>query len=278
MQAAVRKLTAMLLRQVLAWGVHLYTALGLVAAGGIAVAIIDGRPASFRLAFFLMVVATVIDATDGMLARWVRVKEVLPNFDGRRLDDIVDFQTYTTLPLLLLVRAGALPEGQEFWLIAPLLASAYGFCQTAAKTDDGYFLGFPSYWNVIAFYVYVLQPPTEVTVVILLAFAVLTFVPLRYLYPTMRGRLNRLTNQMGFIWSVFLVWILGRLPEHLIDGSRHADATTRLMTLASLSFPVYYLGMSWAINVRLWQIWHMSRNSVRSVRGHKIEDSLGERQ
>jgi phosphatidylcholine synthase len=242
----------MLLRQVLAWGVHLYTALGLVAAGGIAVAIIDGRPASFRLAFFLMVVATVIDATDGMLARWVRVKEVLPNFDGRRLDDIVDFQTYTTLPLLLLVRARALPEGQEFWLIAPLLASAYGFCQTAAKTDDGYFLGFPSYWNVISFYIYVLQPPTEVTVVLLLTFAVLTFVPLRYLYPTMRGRLNRLTNQMGLLWGVFLVWILGRLPEHLVDG-KHADAATRLMTLVSLIYPVYYLGMSWAINVRLWR-------------------------
>src|SRR5262245_36665656 len=165
----------MMLRRVLAWGVHLYTALGLVAAGGIAVAIIDGRPASFRLAFFLMVVATVIDATDGLLARWVKVKEVLPGFDGRRLDDIVDFQTYTTLPLLLLVRAEALPAGQEFWLIAPLLASAYGFCQTNAKTDDGYFLGFPSYWNVIAFYIYVLQPPSEVTVVMLLTFAVLTF-------------------------------------------------------------------------------------------------------
>jgi len=206
----------------------------------------------FRLAFFLMVVATVIDATDGMLARWVRVKEVLPNFDGRRLDDIVDFQTYTTLPLLLLVRCAALPDGQEFWLIAPLLASAYGFSQTAAKTDDGYFLGFPSYWNVIAFYIYVLQPPTDVTVVLLLSFAVLTFVPLRYLYPTMRGRLNRLTNQMGFIWGVFLVWILGRLPEHLTEGM-HADATTRLMTSASLVFPAFYLGMSWAINIRYWR-------------------------
>ena len=137
-------------------------------------------------------------------------------------------------------------------MIAPLLASAYGFCQTSAKTDDGYFLGFPSYWNVIAFYIYVLQPASEITVAILLTFSVLTFVPLRYLYPTMRGRLNRLTNQMGFIWGVFLVWILGRLPERLVDGY-HADATTRLMTLASLVFPAYYQGMSWAINVRLWR-------------------------
>lgn len=239
-------------RRFLAWCVHAYTALGLVAAGGIAVAIVEGTPASFRLAFFLMVVATVIDATDGMLARWVGVKQVLPGFDGRRLDDIIDFQTYTTLPLLLLLRSGALPEGQGFWLLAPLLASAYGFSQTSAKTEDGYFLGFPSYWNVIAFYLYVLQPPSEVTVVILVGFAVLTFVPLRYLYPTMRGRLNRLTNQMGFVWGVFLVWILGRLPEDGM-GTRHADDMTRLMTMVSLIFPAYYLGMSWAINVRYWR-------------------------
>ena len=72
---------------------------------------------------------------------------------------MVDFLTYTFLPLLLLWRAKVLPAGQEGWLLAPLLASAYGFCQVAAKTDDGYFLGFPSYWNVVAFYLYVLRPP-----------------------------------------------------------------------------------------------------------------------
>src|ERR1700758_3686783 len=99
------------LRRVLAWGVHLYTGLGLIAAGCIALAILDGTPESFRLAFILMVVATLIDATDGTLARMVRVKEVLPGFDGRRLDDLIDFQTYTALPLLLVWQAGILsPE------------------------------------------------------------------------------------------------------------------------------------------------------------------------
>src|SRR5207253_9748328 len=122
------------------WCAHSYTALGLVAAGGIAVAIFDGTPASFQLAFILMFVATLIDATDGTLARAVEVKEVLPHFDGRRLDDLIDFQTYTSLPLLLIWRAGLLQSPE--WLLAPLLASIYGFCQTTAKTDDGYFLGF----------------------------------------------------------------------------------------------------------------------------------------
>src|SRR5262245_54521184 len=116
-------------RRVLAWCVHTYTGLGLVAAGGMAVCILDGRPERLRLAFLLMFVATLIDATDGTLARLVKVKEALPGFDGRRLDDIIDFQTYTSLPLLLIWRAQLLPAGYEAWLLAPLLASGYGFCQ-----------------------------------------------------------------------------------------------------------------------------------------------------
>jgi phosphatidylcholine synthase len=238
------------MRTFLAWCVHGYTALGLVAAGGMAVAILDGRPASFRLAFVLMFVATLVDATDGTLARAVRVKEVLPRFDGRRLDDLIDFQTYTSLPLLLVWRAGLIPPGYEVWLLAPLLASAYGFCQTNAKTDDGYFLGFPSYWNIVAFYLYVLQPPGWVALGLILGFSLLTFVPARYLYPTHRGRLNRWTNVLGVPWTVLLACVLIRLPDEAVDG-RYADETTRLLALVSLAFPVYYLLVSWAISLRI---------------------------
>jgi phosphatidylcholine synthase len=250
-------------RKALAWGVHFYTALGLVAAGGMAVALLDPTPASFRLAFVLMLVATLIDATDGFLARLVRVKEVVPGFDGARLDDLIDFQTYTSLPLLLLYQAGILPRGQEIWLLLPLLASAYGFCQVAAKTDDGYFLGFPSYWNLVAFYLYVFRPPTEVTVALLVGFAVLTFVPARYLYPSRRGgRLNRLTNQLGAVWAVLLLWVVCRLP----DDSLTADDTTRLLAFVSLAFPAYYLAVSWAISLK--RFWRRRRKLPEVVQAH----------
>jgi phosphatidylcholine synthase len=252
----------MTMKKVLAWIAHAYTALGLVAAAGVAVAILDGTPASFRLAFLLMFVATVIDATDGTLARWVRVKEVLPGFDGRRLDDLVDFQTYTTLPLLLIWRAHLLPPGEEAWLLAPLLASAYGFCQVAAKTDDGYFLGFPSYWNVIAFYLYLLQPPPVVAIAVLMFFSMLTFVPARYLYPTHRGRLNRLTTQLGAAWAVLVIGIIFLLPVENVTG-RHSDDTTLALTWMSLSFPIYYLAVSWwvtgSIVRRAWRQRHDNR-------------------
>src|SRR6185437_1874310 len=77
--------------RVSAWCVHFYTALGLAAAAAIAVLMVRGGPDAFRWSFLLMLAATVVDATDGTMARRVGVKKVLPNFDGRKLDDLTDF-------------------------------------------------------------------------------------------------------------------------------------------------------------------------------------------
>ena len=204
-----------------AWGVHLYTAIGLVLAARMAVLLVRGGAEAFREAFVLMLVASLVDATDGTLARKVRVKSVLPEFDGRKLDDIIDFLTYTFLPLMLVWRAGLLPEGAEPWLLLPLLASAYGFCQVEAKTDDGYFLGFPSLWNVVAFYLYVLHLPGWLAVAIVAVLGLMTFVPSRYLYPSSQpGALNVASNLLGAPWCCLLLVVMGRL---LASGQRLED-------------------------------------------------------
>jgi phosphatidylcholine synthase len=132
-------------------------------------------------------------------------------------------------------------------LLVPLLASAYGFSQTSAKTADGYFLGFPSYWNVVAFYLYVLQPPVWLSLVILLGLSLLTFVPLRYLYPTMPGRLNQVSNLLSFAWGALLVWVLCRLLEGAAERETHA------LTLVSLVYPAYYLAASGWVNLVYWR-------------------------
>jgi phosphatidylcholine synthase len=239
-----------MIRKVLAWCVHGYTALGLVAAAWIAVLIYDDQPASYRDAFLLMLIATIIDATDGTLARAIKVKQVLPHFDGRRLDDLIDFQTYTSLPLLLIWRANLLDGESPGWLLAPLVASAYGFCQTSAKTDDGYFLGFPSYWNIIAFYLYALKPAGWFTLMVLLFFAAMTIIPARYLYPTHRGRLNRWTNYLGAGWAILMIWIVIGMPTVRL-GVGNVNGPTHFLVLISLVFPAYYLVMSWAISIRI---------------------------
>jgi len=216
-----------------------------------AVLILRGDPASIAGVFLLMLLATLIDATDGTLARAVRIKEVLPGFDGRRLDDLIDFLTYTFLPLLLLwqVRTAVLPPDWGWVLLVPLFASAYGFCQVDAKTPDGYFLGFPSYWNLVAFYVYVMQWPVWVNVALLLVLALLTFIPGRYLYPTQRGRLNRISTLLAVPWMLLLAWIFWRLLMEPDSGTGPARLT-RQLTMVSLYYPVYYLLASWAVSIR----------------------------
>ncbi|GAC1397624.1 MAG: phosphatidylcholine synthase [Pyrinomonadaceae bacterium] len=223
-------------KQFFAWCVHFYTACGLICAAAIAVFVVGGGAESFRACFVLMGVATLIDATDGFFARRVGVKTVLPGFDGRRLDDIVDFQTYTSLPLLLLWRAEVLTGAQAYWLIVPLLASAYGFSQVNVKTADGYFLGFPSYWNIVAFYLYELRLPAWASIAVIVFLSILTFVPTRYLYPSQRAPFSRLTIAAGAIWAMLLMSILLRVTIE-----------TKTLVLVSLVFPAYYMLVSWAM-------------------------------
>jgi phosphatidylcholine synthase len=222
----------------LAWSVHVFTSLGLVAAAGIAVLIVRGGEESFRGAFALMWLATLIDAVDGTFARRARVKEVLPEFDGRRLDDLIDFQTYTSLPLLLMWRANLMPGWLGLLLLVPLVASAFGFSQSAAKTHDGYFLGFPSYWNIVAFYCYFLTLSVWLTAVAVLLLAFLTFIPSRYLYSTQPGKLNLITNVLGVPWAALVLWIT-------IQGATRGGT----LVLISLYFPVFYLGTSWCLSL-----------------------------
>jgi phosphatidylcholine synthase len=235
----------------LGWCVHGYTALGLVAAGLIVVLLVQGGADAFRWSFLLMAFATIVDSTDGFLARRVRVKEVVPGFDGRRLDDIVDFLNYTFLPLLLVWRAEILPKGFEGWLFLPLLASVYGFCQVQAKTDDGYFLGFPSLWNIVALYLYALGVGAWLSLAIVIVLALLTFVPVRHLYPSSQaGRINRVAILLGIPWAIVFVWVIWKLPH---GGATQLEESTLWLAWISLVYPLFYLGVSWWISVIHWR-------------------------
>ena len=223
----------------MAWLAHLYTGLGAPVALLAMLAVIDG---DYRSTFIWLGVQIFIDATDGVLARALRVKERLPYFDGARLDDIIDYLCYVFIPVLLLLHAGLLPAR---WGVAVgaavLIASAYGFSQTAAKvkTTDFFFTGFPSYWNLVALYLFLLGLRVEVNAVILLIFAVLVFVPLRYVYPSRTETLSGLTNTLGVLWALLTMWIVWRLP-----------ATDGPWAWISLLFPIYYFALSAFLDVR----------------------------
>ncbi len=224
-------------RELLAWMVHGYTALGAVAAFAATLAVFDTR---YRAAFLLMVAATLIDATDGFLARRARVKEVTPEFDGARLDDIVDYLTFVFVPVLLLYRAGDLPLRWGGLVVAAvLLSSAYGLSATDAKTEDGFFTGFPSYWNIAALYLHASRLRPNVNAAILLMLSALVFVRIGYVYPTRAPALRGLTIALCGLWGLLLVIMILMLP----------DVPPRLVVV-SLAFPVYYVVLSFILNAR----------------------------
>ena len=212
--------------------VHLYTASGVVIGFLIVQAAFEGNAVR---ALWLGLLALIIDSTDGTLARRFRVWETLPWFDGRRLDDIVDYLTYAFAPVVLLWSRGFLPGGRAGVIVAalPLLASSYQFCRADAKTEDHFFLGFPSYWNILAFYVIVFDLDPAVVSIILVACSLLVFVPIRYVYPSRTVALRPFTLAMTGLWLLLYAVILLQMP-----------APNLLLTNLSLLYLVYYLGLS----------------------------------
>ena len=229
--------------QPFAWLVHFYTATGAVLAFGATLAAIDGR---YREAFLYLVVATLVDATDGTFARRAGIPASTPGFDGARLDDIVDYLTFAFVPMLILYLAGDLPAGWGFGVVAAvLLASGYGFASLDAKTSDHFFTGFPSYWNIVALYLHAAETPSVFNGVLLLVLAGMVFVRIGYVYPSRTPVLQTLTNVLGVLWALMMLAVVWLLPE-----------APRSLLIASLFFPVYYTVLSFWL--------HFQRRSGRS--------------
>lgn len=220
------------------WALHAYTASGTAIAFLALTASVGGDEVA---ALWWLFLALLIDGTDGMLARRLRVKEVIPTFDGARLDDIVDYITYCFVPIFLLWHGGHLPDGRLGTVLAvlPLLASSYQFCRTDAKTDDHFFLGFPSYWNVLAFYVIVLDVSPGATAALLLTCAALVFVPIKYVYPSRTATARPLNLVLAGSWLVTYAVLLVQLPDPSV-----------VVTALSLLYVAYYAAASVVLTLR----------------------------
>lgn len=220
-----------LTQKTLAWGVHALTASSALWDLLAILAIFEAR---WSVAFIWMVVSVVIDSVDGALARRFNTKGFASSVDGALLDNIVDYLTYVIVPALFLYQAGLLPANLATLAIAAMaLSSAYQFSQTDAKTEDHYFKGFPSYWNVLAFYLFVWQQSQLFNFILVMVCAVLVFVPIKYIYPTRTRRWRGLNLTLGALWGVVNLLILLQLPT-----------PAGWLIGASLLYAIYYAGVS----------------------------------
>jgi phosphatidylcholine synthase len=168
----------------------------------------------------------------------------LPFFDGALLDNIVDYMTYVFAPMVLLWSGDYLPAGTSGVVVAalPLLASSYQFCRVDAKTDDHFFLGFPSYFNVVAFYAIVFEPSKGALAAVLIVCSLLVFAPIRYVYPTRTIAFRRLSLALTALWLISYAAILLQMPE-----------PDPLLLGFSILYLLYYFGLSLYLSGKVFE-------------------------
>lgn len=196
----------------------------------------------YQEAMWVLAVSAIIDSIDGALARIVKTKEHAPAIDGALMDNIVDFTTWTIAPLLWLYATMEIPV---LVLLICAVASSFGFSNVSAKTEDNFFLGFPSYWNIVAFYIFLLNLPWEFASAVLLMFALVTFLPVKFVYPTRTYFLREVTLILGTIFTLQLLALL-----------YYFDESPPWLVYSSFIFPFYYFGLSFYMNIKTAETSH----------------------
>jgi phosphatidylcholine synthase len=207
-----------LLNYARAFAVHVLTATGAALA---LVALLAAVRGAFDLMFLCLGIALIVDGIDGTIARALKVADLLPRWSGDVLDLVVDFVTYVFVPAYAIAAGGLLPP----WLGAPagiliVMTGAIYFADRRMKTVDNYFRGFPTLWNVVAFYLFLLKPAPWLAAGLVALLAVLTFVPFKFLHPFRVARLRMVSMGAVVLWAILAADALARSlePGPLVTG------------------------------------------------------------
>ena len=223
--------------------VHLYTASGVLLAF-LATAEICSAAPDPRVVFLLLAGAVLIDATDGTLARRWEVKRWLPTIEGRTIDDLVDYLTYTFVPLLLVWRMGWLPEpGVRLGMLrrsSPRSsASPTPAPRTRAAASSWDFPRTGTSWHSTPGWSTGTTGPGS-TPWPSCSWRSLTVLPVRFLYPNLAPSPWRVPLIAGaLVWLAVMLMILA--------DYRHAPAWA---AWSSLLYPLFYVWLSLRLSRR----------------------------
>jgi phosphatidylcholine synthase len=182
-----------------AFAVHIFTALGAALAFG---ALVYAVRHDWVAMFLCLGIALIVDGVDGTIARHLKTAELLPRWSGDVLDLVVDFTTYVFVPAYAIAEGGLLPGPLAVPAgIVIVVTGALYFADRTMKTDDNYFRGFPTLWNAVAFYLFVLKLPPWVAATVVALLAVATFLPFKFLHPMRVERLRTVNIAVVVLWS-----------------------------------------------------------------------------
>jgi phosphatidylcholine synthase len=189
-----------------AFAVHVFTASG---AGIAFIALIFATGEYWEPMFLALGLALIVDGLDGPLARKFDVSQTLPRWSGDILDLVVDFTTYVFVPAYAIAASGVVAGwlGIAAGLIVCVSGALY-FADKEMKTADNYFRGFPAVWNVVAFYVFLLQPAGWMSFLAIAALAALSFAPLKFVHPLRVREIRAINIVLMAAWGALALWAL----------------------------------------------------------------------
>jgi phosphatidylcholine synthase len=191
-----------------AFAVHVLTASGAALALAALLAAVHG---AWTLMFLCLGIALIVDGVDGTIARAVKSAERLPRWSGDVLDLVVDFVTYVFVPAYAIAAGGLLPDALAATAgMLIVVTGAIYFADRSMKTEDNYFRGFPTLWNVVAFYLFILKLPPWLAAAAVALLGVLTFVPFKFLHPFRVARLRGVSLMAMVLWSVLAAYALAQ--------------------------------------------------------------------
>lgn len=224
-----------------AWAVHAFTASGIVAGFW---AIVSAAEGNFSMAFAMLILTVIIDGVDGTFARLCKVTEVLPDVSGKTMDYVIDFATYAIIPAFIIYQADLIPADLRLWAASIILiVSSLYYGKEGMVSNDMYFVGFPVMWNLVAFYLYyVTDLPLMGNFVLVVIFAVLHFVPIKYLYPSRTKKFMKMNILASLILlgsNFALVLLVGDDPT-----STTMPTETLIARALSVGSLLYFGGLS----------------------------------
>ena len=220
---------------VAAWAVHAFTASGIVFGFLALIAILKGNEAQ---AFLWLGIALFVDGIDGALARRARVTEVIPQFDGRTLDNVVDFFNYVAVPVMMIYWFNLVPDGFRTVASAAIMAvSLYTFANNGVKSDDYYFVGFPAVWNLVVLCFLLIGTYLWLNLAIIALCLVLTPTQLHFVHPLRVKDFRPITIAATFLWGATTLWLV-------LERGGYVDTAHPLVFWLWAASCLWFLGLS----------------------------------
>ena len=190
---------------------HVFTTAGVIVGMLALEAVFNNRP---KAAIIYLLLTQVIDGIDGPIARQIDIVHSVPKLDGYVLDLVIDYVTCVMVPAAFMHQFGMLPDPISLPVVCLVVfLSAMWFSRTDMMTDDNWFRGFPSTWNLVIPTMYVLDMGKWPTAVATIGLCGLLMSNVQVPHPVRVSVLRPLSLGVTAVWRVALLWATLQLPQ-----------------------------------------------------------------